>query len=108
MNPVALSGSRYISMVEPVGEPSRESFVYTADRLIDEPCLQQVIGQLPAAVYRAKGWVRLVEGCRLFNYVAGRVDWEEFTADQTRLVFIGLRLNELHAAILDRLRRCEV
>jgi G3E family GTPase len=97
-----------ISMVEPVGDTSWESFVYTTDRLIDEPCLQQVIAQLPAAVYRAKGWVRLVEGSRLFNYVAGRVDWEEFTTEQTRLVFIGLRLKELRAAILDRLRRCEV
>jgi G3E family GTPase len=103
------SGERpAVSMVAPVGETSWESFVYTTDRLIDEPCLQQVIAQLPAAVYRAKGWVRLVEGSRLFNYVSGRADWEVLPAEQTQLVFIGLQIHELRATILDQLRRCEV
>jgi hypothetical protein len=45
---------------------------------------------------------------KLFNYVAGRVDWEPFPAELTQLVFIGPHLMEVQGALLATLRDCEV
>jgi molybdopterin-guanine dinucleotide biosynthesis protein len=46
--------------------------------------------------------------CLKRNYVAGRADYEDFAADSTQLVFIGLDLRRERDQILSRLRACEV
>ena len=56
---------------------------------------------------RAKGFVRFEDGGRLFNYVAGRADFEEFNADRTELVFIGRDLDMRRTEIEEMLRGCE-
>ena len=63
---------------------------------------------MPARIYRAKGFVRTDAGEFLFNYVAGRVDWEKFGAEETKLVFIGKDLGPVKGEILTRLSACGV
>ncbi len=85
-----------------------ESFAYATDRSLDRARFAQLIAGLPPEVYRAKGFVRLDGDPYLFNYVAGRMDLEEFPADTIQLVFIGPRLTLIREAIVAQLQSCEV
>jgi G3E family GTPase len=90
------------------GEAGFQSFTYSTDAGLDEDKFRKLVSDLPPAVFRAKGFVRLDATSYLFNYVVGRPDLEEFGADRTQLVFIGRRLDEVRDRILEELRRCEV
>ncbi len=57
---------------------------------------------------QAKGFVRFHDGGRLFNYVAGRAELEEFPAEGTELVFIGPKVEQSREAIEGLLRSREV
>jgi G3E family GTPase len=83
-----------------------QSFVFTSEGAMEERCFRQAVASLPLSVFRAKGFVRLVEGTRLFNYVAGRMDLEDFPADRTELVFIGQDLDALHDRVVAQLSAC--
>lgn len=83
-----------------------QSFVFTTDGTMDEDCFRQVVDSLPSAVFRAKGFVRLADGSRLFNYVAGRMDLEDFPATRTELVFIGHTLDAVRDRIVAQLFGC--
>lgn len=69
-----------------------QSFIFTTDRCMDKGKFEQVISDLPASVYRAKGFVRSAEGEHILNFVAGRYALEDFPTDRTQLVFIGRHL----------------
>ena len=84
------------------------SFAYIASVLLDESRFREVVSSLPPSVFRAKGFVRFHDGSRLFNYVAGRAEFEEFPAEGTELVFIGPNVGLDREAIGERLRSCEV
>jgi len=88
--------------------PGIQSFTYISESPMDPDAFQRFAGRLPPEVFRAKGFVRTEGRGRLFNFVAGRSDIEPFEADQTRLVFIGRRLDAVKDAILGALKRCEV
>jgi G3E family GTPase len=90
------------------GEPSFQSFSYTADLPLNERKFRQFLPALPASVFRAKGFVCFDEDTYLFNYVVGRADFEPFPAEKTRLVFIGRELERDRDPILRHLRACEV
>jgi G3E family GTPase len=83
-----------------------QSFVFTSEDIMEGECFRQVVASLPLPVFRAKGLVRLFEGARLFNYVAGRMDLEDFPADRTELVFIGQDLDALRDHIVTQLSDC--
>jgi G3E family GTPase len=83
-----------------------QSFVFTTDGTMDEDRFRQVVDGLPSAVFRAKGFVRLADGTRLFNYVAGRMDLEAFPATRTELVFIGHALDAVRDRIVAQLSGC--
>lgn len=87
-------------------QPTWQSFVFATEAMVDETCLRKVVADLPTSVFRAKGFVRLSDGGRLFNYVAGRTDWEDFPADRTKLVFIGQNLDAVRDEILAQLNAC--
>ena len=89
------------------GEGAFGSFAYTATAPFDESRFLAVVSQLPPSVFRAKGFVRFHEGSRLFNYVAGRAEFEEFPAERTKLVFIGPKVEQDREAIEGMLRGCE-
>ena len=90
------------------GEGSFGSFVFATSALFDESRFQEAVSLLPPSVFRAKGFVRFHDGSRLFNYVAGRAELEEFRAKGTELVFIGPKVEGDREAIEGLLRSCEL
>lgn len=90
------------------GQADFDTFSYTSQACMDEDKFRQMVSRLPASLYRAKGFVCFGGRSRLFNYVAGRVDFEDFEATKTQLVFIGRHLSEDREEILRTLRECEV
>jgi len=89
------------------GEGTFGTFAYTTVALLDEPRFREAVSSLPPSVFRAKGFVRFHDGSRLFNYVAGRAEFEEFPAEGTELVFIGPKVEQDREAIEGLLRSCE-
>ncbi len=83
------------------------SFTWATEKTLDRAKFDELVRELPQALIRAKGFVRFEDGGRLFNYVAGRADFEEFNVDRTELVFIGHNLDRLRLEIENRLRGCE-
>jgi G3E family GTPase len=90
------------------GEGTFSSFVFAASTLLDESRFREAVSLLPPSVFRAKGFVRFHDGSRLFNYVAGRAELEEFPAQGTELVFIGPKVEQDREAIEGLLRSSEV
>jgi G3E family GTPase len=89
------------------GEGTFDSFAYATAAPLDEPRFREAVSSLPPSVFRAKGFVRFRDGSRLFNYVAGRCEFEEFPAEGTKLVFIGPKVELDRKAIEELLRSCE-
>lgn len=90
-----------------VHQPEFDSFSYTSGATFDRQCFEEFADRLSTDVYRAKGFIRFPEGIYLFNFVAGRWDFEPFEQEGTQLVFIGKQLNERKEEILSRLKSCE-
>ena len=87
-------------------QPEFESFTYSSDKIFSRECFERLAESLPAAVIRAKGFVRLVDGAQLFNFVAGRWELEPFDANRTELVFIGKHIGGNKSLILGVLDAC--
>lgn len=83
-----------------------QSFTFTTEKRLDRERFEEVVAGLPESVYRAKGFVRFLDGSRLFNYVVGRWDLEDFAAEKTDLVFIGKDLAKDQEDILSQLQDC--
>jgi len=90
------------------GEGGFGSFAYSASALLDESRFREAVSLMPPSVFRAKGFVRFRDGGRLFNYVAGRTELEEFPVERTEIVFIGSKVEQSREAIEGLLRSCEV
>ncbi|HEY9602744.1 MAG TPA: GTP-binding protein [Allocoleopsis sp.] len=88
-------------------QPEFESFSYTSDATFDRQCFEEFTDRISTDVYRAKGFIRFPEGIFLFNFVAGRWDFEPFEQEGTQLVFIGKQLSERKEDILGQLKLCE-
>jgi G3E family GTPase len=90
-----------------VHQPEFESFSYTSGAIYNRQCFEEFANSLGAEVYRAKGFIRFPEGIYLFNFVAGRWDFELFEQEATELVFIGKQLSTRKEEILGQLKSCE-
>jgi G3E family GTPase len=86
-----------------------ESFAFTSSRMLSREKFEEFVLSLHNVVFRAKGFVRFSDGgsC-LFNYVAGRAEFEDFETETTQLVFIGPSSGSYHDFIEKRLHECEV
>jgi G3E family GTPase len=89
------------------------SFLYRSLAPLEQPAFERVLADLPSAVVRAKGIVRLVDRdwhC-LFNVTCGRVDlgWLKLDPghDESQAVFIGRDLDRHRAGVLAALAACE-
>lgn len=90
-----------------VHQPEFESFSYTSKAIFNRDRFDEFVESLATDVYRAKGFIRFEDNIYLFNYVAGRWEFELFEQEATELVFIGKQLSEKKAKIIDRLKLCE-
>ena len=84
-----------------------ESFTFTSDRRFSRDRFERFADSLPASMYRAKGFVRFEDSSQLFNFVAGRWDFEAFEFTETQLVFIGKGIAARKSTILRALKKCE-
>lgn len=89
------------------GEAGLGSFSWESAKTLDAGRFEEFARGLPRQVYRAKGFVLLDNGARLFNFIAGRSDFETFPAGTNRLVFIGKNLDTVREEVLHKLRGCE-
>lgn len=94
--------------ISPHEETGFEAFTYRSTAVLDRLRFQRFAMGLPPSVFRAKGSVLLEEGCRLFNYVAGRVDFEKAPGTSTELVFVGRGVLKDRDLIVQQLQACEV
>ena len=85
-----------------------EWFTFSSKKTFSRDCFERFADSLPAAVIRAKGFVRFADGAQLFNFVVGRWDLEPFESSETQLVFIGKRVAAEKEAIVGVLKKCEV
>jgi G3E family GTPase len=83
-----------------------ESFTFRSNKIFSRDCFERFADSLPAAVIRAKGFVRFADGAHLFNLVAGRWELEPFESAETQLVFIGKKIATEKSAILRALEEC--
>jgi len=81
-------------------------FTFSSKKIFSRDCFERFADNLPAAVIRAKGFVRFADGAKLFNFVVGRWDLESFESDSTELVFIGKKIAAEKSAILCALDQC--
>ena len=89
-------------------QPEFESFAFSSEKAFSRDCFERFADNLPAAVIRAKGFVRFADGAQLFNFVAGRWDLEPFEAHRSELVFIGKKIAAEKERILGGLDDCAV
>lgn len=87
-------------------QPEFESFSYASPATFNRAKFEQFAARLAPAVYRAKGFVRLPGETQLFNFVAGRWDFEPFPSAGTELVFIGKGLAAKRQALVAELEDC--
>jgi G3E family GTPase len=83
-----------------------EWFTFSSKKTFSRDCFERFADSLPAAVIRAKGFVRFADGAQLFNLVVGRWDLEPFESSETQLVFIGKKIAAEKSAILHALDEC--
>jgi G3E family GTPase len=88
--------------------PEFESFAFSSDKAFSRDCFEHFADNLPAAVVRAKGFVRFVDGAQLFNFVTGRWELEPFDANRSELVFIGKNITAEKETILHALNQCAI
>jgi G3E family GTPase len=87
-------------------ESDLESFAWRSESLLVRRAALTVLGDLPAAVYRAKGVLRFAGASvpALVNVTAGRLQsqWEPILGEEggSALVFIGRGLSEYRAGLL--------
>jgi G3E family GTPase len=86
--------------------PEFEGFAFRSKKTLSRDCFERFADSLPAAVIRAKGFVRFADGAQLFNFVVGRWDLEPFESESTELVFIGKKIAAEKETILNALSDC--
>ena len=81
-----------------------DHFVYSSNKTFDKEKFEEFISKLPKEIYRAKGFVKFKDSGYLFNYVAGRDNFERFKYNKNELIFIGENVNKIKNNILNSLR----
>ncbi len=88
-----------------VHEAKESYFYFETKKIIDREKFEDFIKNMPKNIYRAKGFIKSSEGDLLFNYVAGRFDFEAFKTDSTELVFIGENADKAKDKIIKDLEK---
>src|SRR5437762_2859532 len=97
---------RKIARLDHRHQPEFESFAFNSGKIFSRDCFEGFANGLPMSVVRAKGFIRLADGGRLFNFVAGRWELEPFETDCTELVFIGRKITAEKSTIVRALDEC--
>ncbi len=66
---------------------------------------ENFLSNLPSEIYRAKGFVILDDESYLFNFVAGRINFEPFKYNKNKLFFIGEGIKKYKEKINEELKK---
>lgn len=103
----ARNPDRRVPEEQPAHQHAVQAFAVEAPTLMDRQRFLEFLGALPLEVFRAKGFVRFAgEGEWVFNYVAGRIDFEEAQVPSTGVVFIGPGVEAVSHGIREGLDAC--
>ena len=97
---------RKIAYLDHRHQPEFESFAFNSGKIFSRDCFEGFANSLPTSLIRAKGFIRLVDGGQLFNFVAGRWELEPFETACTELVFIGKNIAAQKQPIIGALDEC--
>lgn len=87
------------------GQGGYVQFSFSDSRPLDQTCLKRFLAELPWTLFRIKGPVQFPDGTLLLNYVAGRIDWEDWDGvPETKLVFVGWQVDGKE--VLAQLKLC--
>jgi len=82
---------------------------WSSENRIDREKFDDFLENLPHEVWRAKGFIKWIAHTDIFNYVAGRSDFEETEdSEKTEIVFIGKGIKKYEDDIIKRLKICEI
>ena len=92
-------------------EDQVNAFTFVTDQLISKKCLEKVIQDLPASIFRIKGVVNLQDvGWQVLNCAYKRSDYlsvpENIKSTQTRLIVIGFQVKSIRGQIEQKLNSC--
>lgn len=73
---------------------------------LDRNKFEEFLSKLPIEVYRGKGFVIFDEGSYLFNFVAGRLNYEAFRAEKNKLLFVGKEISKMEEDIKKKIKAC--
>ena len=100
---------RTVSATPHVHQPEFDSFSFVPAADYSRECLSAWAKELSGwGVYRSKGFLTADGEACLFNYVAGRWEFEAFEADSPGLIFIGKDVIKYKKKILQALTECEI
>ncbi len=85
-----------------------DSIYIELEGILDKDKFEELLASLPSKVYRGKGFVTFKEGSYLFNYVAGRLNYEKFDSKNNRILFVGEKISDLSEEIEENVKRCLV
>lgn len=82
-------------------------FIYIVEEgKLDKEKFEKFLADLPKEVYRGKGFVIFEEGSYLFNYVAGRLNYEKFSSDRNKILFVGEKISKFENDLRNKLKEC--
>ena len=102
------SGNKKIEKHKTAEHITENYFSYTTNKKLSSEKFQQLAHNLDSEIFRAKGFLKTDEGNKLWNFVAGRNEFENFKTTKTELVFIGQKANAVKEKILKQLKECEM
>ena len=106
-HPAELNGESDSQHSHPTKSVDFVMFSFQDSGILDEACFKNFIRNLPWELFRIKGTVRFADRLEMLNFVGGKSEWSPWEGDpETRLVFIGWKINEEET--LKDLERCRV
>jgi G3E family GTPase len=102
-----LGRERKVAPPQHIHQLEFDSFCYSSSAIFNQDKFEKFAAQLAPDVYRAKGFIRFAGSTCLFNFVAGRWDFEPFARETTELVFIGKHLAGNKEALISALNKCQ-
>jgi len=81
-----------------------DSIYIEMDGIIDREKFEEILANLPKEVYRGKGFVKFKDGSYLFNFVAGRLNYEKYEFQTNRILFVGEKIGKYKEEIINKIK----
>jgi len=82
-----------------------ESLYFDFEGKVNREEFEKFISNLPRDIYRAKGNVIFKDGKYIFNYVAGRLSYDEFNYNKNRFLFVGKNIKKFENNLKNSIKK---